>query len=181
MKKVSKIMDTLEQKKLAIINNPAMSEEEKMAALDELKNNPEADLVPVPVSNDTVIEETNTVDIPVVPTNSPEMQEILNNPNFSEEEKLEAINELSQVREAEMNKAIEERDPETVRRMMQQMQAMIAGMGIKSPNMFDGFKFPKPRKEKQPNAELQSAAEAKRARKAAKNLALVQKKALAKA
>ena len=65
--------------------------------------------------------------------------------------------------------------------MLQQMQAMIAGRGIKSPYMFDAFDFPKTRKEKQPNAELQSAAEAKRARKAAKNLAAVQKKALAKA
>lgn len=174
-------MDILEQKKLAIINNPNMSEQEKMTALDDLKNNPEAELVPVYIPKDTVVEETKTVDAPVVPTNSPEMQEILNNPDLSEEEKLEAINKLSQVREAEMKKAIENRDPEAVRRMMQQMQAMVAGMGVKMPGMLDGFKFPKPPKEKQPNAELQSAAEAKRARKAAKNLAAVQKKALAKA
>lgn len=173
-------MDILEQKKLAIINNPNMSEQEKMTALDELKNNPEAELIPVYIPEDTVVEETETVDIPVAPTNSPEMQEILNNPDLSEEEKLKAINELNQVREAELKKAIEERDPETVRRMLQQMQAMIAGRGIKSPYMFDAFDFPKTRKEKQPNAEIQSAAEAKRARKAAKNLAAVQKKALTK-
>ena len=174
-------MDILEQKKLAIINNPNMSEQEKMTALDDLKNNPEAELIPVYIPEDTVVEETETVDIPVAPTNSPEMQEILNNPDLSEEEKLKAINELSQVREVEMKKAIENRDPEAARRMWEELQAMVTNMGIKTPNLFNGFKFPKIRKEKQPNAELQSAAEAKRARKAAKNLAAVQKKALAKA
>lgn len=173
-------MDILEQKKLAIINNPNMSEQEKMTALDELKNNPEAELIPVYIPEDTVVEETETVDIPVAPTNSPEMQEILNNPDLSEEEKLKAINELNQVREAELKKAIETRDPEAARRMWEELQAMVTNMGIKTPNLFNGFKFPKTRKEKQPNAELQSAAEAKRARKAAKNLAAVQKKALTK-
>lgn len=173
-------MDILEQKKLAIINNPNMSEQEKMTVLDDLKNNPEAELIPVYIPKDTVVEETETVDIPVAPTNSPEMQEILNNPDLSEEEKLEAINELGQIREAEMKKAIETRDPEAARRMWEELQAMVTNMGIKTPNLFNGFKLPKTRKEKQPNAELQSAAEAKRARKAAKNLAAVQKKALAK-
>ena len=80
-----------------------------------------------------------------------------------------------------MKEAFEKRDPEAARKMMMQMQAMVAGMGVNTPNMFNGFKFPKPPKVKEPNEVLQSAAEAKRARKAAKNLAIAQKKTLTKA
>lgn len=183
LKKVSKIMDAIEQKKLAIINNPEMSEQEKMDVLDALKNDPNAVLVAVPVetsNKETMVQETDPVDYQVLPTNSPEVKEILENPDLSEEEKLKAINDLSELNEAKMKEAFEKRDPVAVRKMMAQMQAMVAGMGFNTPNMFNGFKFPKPPKIKEPNEALQSAAEAKRARKAAKNLAAVQKKALAK-
>ena len=178
------MMDSIEQKKLAVINNPEMSEQEKMDALDALKNDPDAVLVAVPVettNKETVVQETDPVDYQVLPTNSSEVKEILDNPNLSEEEKLKAINELSEKNEAKMKEAFEKRDPEVVRKMMMQMQAMVAGMGVNTPNMFNGFKFPKPPKVKEPNEALQSAAEAKRARKAAKNLAIAQKKTLNKA
>ena len=132
-------------------------------------------------NKETVVQETDPVDYQVLPTNSLEVKEILDNPNLSEEEKLKAINDLSEKNEAKMKEAYEKRDSEVARKMMMELQAMVAGMGIKSPNMFNGFKFPKPPKVKEPNEVLQSAAEAKRARKAAKNLAIAQKKTLTKA
>ena len=178
------MMDAIEQKKLAIVNNPEMSEQEKMDALDALKNDPNAVLVAIPVktsNKETVVQETDPVDYQVLPTNSSEVKEILDNPNLSEEEKLKAINDLSEKNEAKMKEAFEKRDPEVARKMMMELQAMVAGMGVNTPNMFNGFKFPKPPKVKEPNEVLQSAAEAKRARKAAKNLAIAQKKTLTKA
>ena len=134
----------------------------------------------VSIVEETASQETQTVDVPVLPTNSIELQEILNNPDLTEDEKLKAINELNEQREAEMKKAFEQRDPEAVRRMMLEMQAMVKGLGVNNPNLFGDFKLPKFSKPKVPNEAVQSAAEAKRARKAAKNLAIIQKKALTK-